>query len=172
MVSCAVQTYNGLLPFLSCPFFLQGWLQTPSSSEIHSSNQCLLSVLWREGDRQGPSHAVVLKQVRNFVSSGLYGFDLRLALAFWRLAQIKWVYQKLWKFRCQCIGSPSCQEYFLHISGMIDHSGSSMTRKATVTTLSMEHNKVEEPNFLKRSSEISQPKPIPSSEASAPQYPT
>lgn len=43
--SCAAQTYNGLLPFLSYPFFLQGCLQTLSPSEIQSSNQCLLRVL-------------------------------------------------------------------------------------------------------------------------------
>lgn len=170
MASCAVQSYNGLPPFISYPFFLQGCLQTPSSSEIHSSNQCLLRVLWRGGDRQGQSHVIVLKQVRHSVSPGLYDFDLRLALAIWRLAQIKWVYQKLWKFRCQWVGSPSCQEYFLHISRMIDRSGSSMTRKPTVTSLSMEHKKVEKPDVLKRSSQISPPKPIPNSDASAPQY--
>lgn len=170
MASCAAQMYNSLLPFLSYPFFLQDCLQTLSSSEIHSSNKFLLTVLWRGADRRGQSHVAVLKQVRHSVSPGLYDFDFRLALAIWRLAQIKWVYQKLWKFRYQWVSSPNCQEYFLHISRMIDRSGSSMTRKATVTSLSLEHSKVEEPDVLKRSPQISQPKPISNSEASAPQY--
>lgn len=112
-----VSSWQAVLPrhiMASCLsyHFLKDYLQTLSSSDIHSSNQCLLSVLWSGGGRQGPNHVVVLKQVRHLVPPGLCDFDLRLALAIWKLVQIKRVYQKLWKFRCQWVGNSSYQEYF------------------------------------------------------------
>lgn len=148
-------------------FFLQDCLQTLYFSEIHSSNQCLLSVLWSRGDRQGPSHVVVLKQVRDAVSPGLCDFDLKLALAIWRLSQIKWVYQKL---RCQWVGSPSYQEYFYIYVGWLIILAQVWQGKLQLPLWSMGRYKVEEPDFLKRSSVNSQSKPTPNSEASSTQY--